>query len=947
MSERNDITRLNPIKTGVSYVESQDVPSYSSAQYSMPLVIFEDNAPVYKVQGNKGLSDALGAVLADDYKKTDALAKTQNRLNEKEKELAKYKNLKCNPIICDKGNFCMWAGDLVISNGYVEVQSVVQFGAVNSKKNIYICKVNKREWKKSFLIKEENLYENKLLKELERAGLDFVPSLTDGVSKPELIKTLSKYLRDEAKNARQIPYNSGYEANSNQFRYCSSEDAMDLSELSDEIPSLNKYFVGGEISSQSIKKALKIYDACEEKIRDVLIFLAHQPFFSPQLLTEHSWKININSSDNSKRALKNLCLWDSKILVNSFLKSFDKILSSSNSENLCIQIPHVNQYERKCAEKKVANFDKAGVNIILAGEKLSDCIDFDGVLYIPDGINVGEIPDGYYAKFVKWINKCLEPTRGYEDFVEDNDSTIRKEVKLVITGIDNFLKSHDIQMTSEEKDSFVNNVVDFFEKSEGQGLNIVKEFRDAVRNRKFLFYDIQEFYEYDGHTNACFTDEKYLYFENSIFEELIKPMEKVMCKSQICSVLAKEGVLVRERRESDGFYNSVKVRVANSNKRLVKIRREKIFSIIDQNYYCDGSEISGATDPIDSYPCIVLGRREDEDDPAKLLYGGTGKVLKNKHMLITGMSGSGKTYCIGHMLRQVDTAVICFDYAQGFATSGEFSKGKDEEGIMYVDVDSIKIPLFNIRKINGHNENPSVYASRVSGILQCLYGYGRNQTDFIFRCAKDCCEKGEELTFQKISDKESELKESFNVVSKFRRWLDAACFSVEKRNMDWGGIIASGKKVVLCFGRQYTSAEKIFLTEVLMADLLAYCEEQGPSKKEFVLILDEVQRISFSERMSLFRFLTEGRKYGAGVWTATQSLRLIDKSEDRKKLLQASILLQFEPDEEELNELRHENPGKYAKMKKLEIGECLATAKFVRNDGKVTEKITQVVRVAE
>lgn len=945
MSERNDITRLNPIKTGVSYVESQDVPSYSSAQYSMPLVIFEDNAPVYKVQGNKGLSDALGAVLEDDYKKTDALAKTQNRLNETEKELAKYKNLKCYPIVCDKGNFCMWAGDLVISNGYVEVQSVVQFGAVNSKKNIYICKVNKREWEKNFLIKEENLYENKLLKELERAGLDFVPSLTDGVSKPEIIKTLSKYLRDEAKNARQIPYNSGYEANSNQFRYCSSEDAMDLSELSDEIPSLNKYFVGGEISSQSIKKALKIYDECEEKIRDVLIFLAHQPFFSPQLLTEHSWKININPSDNSKRALKNLCLWDSKILVNSFMKSFDKILSSSNSENVCIQIPHVNQYERKCAEKKVANFDKAGVNIILAGEKLSDCIDFDGVLYIPDSINVGEIPDGYYAEFVKWINKCPEPTRGYEDFVEGNDSTIRKEVKLVITGIDNFLKSHDIQMTSEEKASFVNNVADFFEKSDGRGLNIVKEFRDAVRNRKFSFYDIQEFYEKDGHHDACFTDEKFLYLENCIFDELIRPLNKLMSKSQICDELAREGILVRENRACDGFYNTVKVRVANDNKRLVKIRREKVFSIVDQSY---GNDTPQSLELEDSeYPWIELGKRGNHGESARLLYGGTGRVLKNRHMLITGVSGSGKTYCIGHMLKQVNTAAICFDYAQGFASSDEFSKGKEKEGIIFVDIDSVKIPLFNIRKINGQNENPSVYASRVSGILQCLYCYGRNQTDFIFRCAKDCCEKNEELTFQKISDKESELKQSYNVVSKFRRWLNAACFSDGKKYMDWGKIITSRKKVVLCFGRQYTSAEKIFLTEVLMADLLAYCEEQGPSKKEFVLILDEVQRISFSERMSLFRFLTEGRKYGAGVWTATQSLRLIDKSEDRKKLLQASILLQFEPDEEELNELRHENPGKYAKMKKLEIGECLATAKFVRNDGKVTEKITQVVRVAE
>lgn len=946
MSERNDI-RLNPITTGVSYVESQDIPSYSSAQYSMPLAIFEHNPTDYKVQGNKGLSDALGAVLVDDYKKTDALAKTQNRLNEKEKELAKYKNLKCNPIICDKGNFCMWAGDLVISNGYVEVQSVVQFGAVNSKKNIYICRVNKREWKKSFFINEDNLYENRLLKELERAGLDFVPSLTDGVSKPELIKTLSKYLRDEAKNARQIPYNSGYEANSNQFRYCSSEDAMDLSELSDEIPSLNKYFVGGEISSQSIKKALKIYDECEERIRDVLIFLTHQPFFAPLLLIDHSWKISLNPGENSMKVLKNLCCWDSKKLVKTFLKSFEHVLESSNSENICVYIPHVNQYEKKCAEKKVSNFDKAGVNIIVAGEKLADCIDFDSLIYLPESTNIGEIPAGYYFKFVKWINKCPEPTRGYEEIVNTSDSAICKEVKMVITGIDNFLKAHDMQMTNKVKESFVKNVTSYFEEIDEPAVNVVKEFRAAMRERKLSFYELYEYHETEGHINACFTDDNYLYFENSLFEELLRPMEKVMSKSQICSLLAKEGVLIRENRKSSGFYNSVKVRVSNSSKRLVKIRRDKILSIVEQNYYNDSSDISKATESITSYPNIVLGRREKEGELAKILYGGTGKVLKNKHMLITGMSGSGKTYCIGHMLKQVGTAAICFDYAQGFASSDEFSKGKKEEGIMFVDIDSIKIPLFNIRKINGQNENPSVYASRVSGILQCLYGYGRNQTDFIFRCAKDCCEKGEELTFQKISDKESELKESFNVVSKFRRWLDAACFSDGKKYMDWREIIISQEKVVLCFGRQYTAPEKIFLTEVLMSDLLAYCEERGPSKSEFVLILDEVQRISFSERMSLFRFLTEGRKYGVGVWTATQSLHLIDKLEDRKKLLQASILLEFEPDEDELNVLRHDNPEKYEKMKKLEIGECLATAKFVRNDGKVTEKITQVVRVGE
>ena len=32
------------------------------------------------------------------------------------------------------------------------------------------------------------------------------------------------------------------------------------------------------------------------------------------------------------------------------------------------------------------------------------------------------------------------------------------------------------------------------------------------------------------------------------------------------------------------------------------------------------------------------------------------------------------------MLKQVNTAAICFDYAQGFASSDEFSKGKEKAG---------------------------------------------------------------------------------------------------------------------------------------------------------------------------------------------------------------------------------------------------------------------------
>lgn len=325
----------------------------------------------------------------------------------------------------------------------------------------------------------------------------------------------------------------------------------------------------------------------------------------------------------------------------------------------------------------------------------------------------------------------------------------------------------------------------------------------------------------------------------------------------------------------------------------------------------------------------------------------------NNHAVFYGKSGMGKSYAINLISRQcveLGYACVILDYSQSYNLCDD-ADGK----IHVIDVDDYQIGAFRVKNINGNRENPYKYASRVSSILQKMFKFGEVQKEFAFEVAQRACEQGKNLTLMKLAkaDQVREKSEQLKIYRKIINWAKAPCFAENRKFIRWKEIISSEATYIIKFSCTYSESEKIFLSELILLDLLAYCEERGPidnlddiaaRKESFILCLDEVQRLSFSKQMPLRRLLTEGRKFGANIWASTQSVELCNK--DMQILLgQAEVIFEFHPDDRALLKYKKEKDERRMMLKKLGRGQCMITARYVRNDGKVTRKASLYAKI--
>lgn len=348
---------------------------------------------------------------------------------------------------------------------------------------------------------------------------------------------------------------------------------------------------------------------------------------------------------------------------------------------------------------------------------------------------------------------------------------------------------------------------------------------------------------------------------------------------------------------------------------------------------------------------LKIGKSMESGRELFIAYGDEDAI--NNHIGFYGKSGMGKTYTLNVLAQQClarNYACIILDYSQSYS-----DKQFQDDTIRRIDVDEYQIGLFHVRCCRGERENSFKYASRISSILQRMLNLGEVQKDFVFKIAQEECEAGRDLSFETLKMKELERKKSeqLKIVRKIATWEKAPCFNSAKCFMDWNEIISSGETVIISFGDLYSDYDKVFLAELIMLDLLAFCEERGPINnisnenlvnKPFVLCLDEIQRLSFSDHMPLKRFLTEGRKFGANIWASTQSIELLDPDE-QILLGQAEIIFEFRPDDKAIKKYRQENDKRRMDLKKLNRGQCLVTARYLRKDGKRTRRASLFVQI--
>lgn len=328
--------------------------------------------------------------------------------------------------------------------------------------------------------------------------------------------------------------------------------------------------------------------------------------------------------------------------------------------------------------------------------------------------------------------------------------------------------------------------------------------------------------------------------------------------------------------------------------------------------------------------------------------------LANRHMLITGTSGQGKTYSIQTMLYELsksNISAIVFDYTEGFRLDQleknflEKMGDKVVQHIIYytgVPINPFKRQEIEVAGMSMPEKSADV-AARIANIFKHVYGFGDQQFSAIFEAARKGLDKyGEQMNmklFQEMLEEEkANNKTAQSVLSKMAPFLYSIEFNTEQE-FDWGKILYADKANLNIF--QLTSIDRemqVIITELMLWDAWYYTKKVGNKDKPFVAILDEAQNLSHKTNSPSAAILTEGRKFGWSAWFATQSLKVL-ADDEVVRLLQAANKLYFKPTDDEIVKMSKQlDPADgnlwLSSLKNLKKGQCIVVGDRIGTNGR-------------
>lgn len=377
---------------------------------------------------------------------------------------------------------------------------------------------------------------------------------------------------------------------------------------------------------------------------------------------------------------------------------------------------------------------------------------------------------------------------------------------------------------------------------------------------------------------------------------------------------------------------------------------------------------SSATDtlPLNSVR-LLLG--EDLRTREKYYWEFGNKSLNNRHLLINGNSGCGKTYCIQALLMEMVKAGVSgvvFDYTSGFTPDKldpVFIRelgDRIQQRVVYVH----KIPVNPFAKqtvkVGGIEvpEADTVVATRVANVFTSVYGFGGQQKSALYKAIKNGLKHHNgTMSFSYLEDELNDVsqKQAETVLSKIQPFLDLEPFA-EDEKFDWGEIRDSGGMVYVMQLDGFDRPTQLLLTELLLWDIWNYCVKNGNEEHPFVIVMDEAQNLSHGEGSPSEKFLSEGRKFGISGWYATQFMKPQLSDDEIQRLQQAGQKLYFCPPDDGVMtvaksiDIDTQGAREWApKLKALKKGECVTCGNMVRNNkwSKYEPRVIKVTSLQE
>ncbi len=264
------------------------------------------------------------------------------------------------------------------------------------------------------------------------------------------------------------------------------------------------------------------------------------------------------------------------------------------------------------------------------------------------------------------------------------------------------------------------------------------------------------------------------------------------------------------------------------------------------------------------------------------------KKLGNRHLLIQGKSGQGKTYFIQRLIMELSkqkVPVIIIDYTDGFRPDkleNEFVKVLGENLVQHIVIKD-KFPLNPFKKyqntlFDGYSieEDNVDVATRFVSIIGSVYNQlGIQQRNAIYEAVLRGLNNKDVMDLKDLEEEliNQDSAVATNALSQLKVFIDKNPFDTVNA-FDWSDINYPSSVVTVI---QLTGINKDIqkiITEMILWDLWYYKTSHGGDEKQpFAVILDECQNLSFGNDSPCTKILQEGRKFGWSGWFATQFLK--------------------------------------------------------------------------
>ena len=266
-----------------------------------------------------------------------------------------------------------------------------------------------------------------------------------------------------------------------------------------------------------------------------------------------------------------------------------------------------------------------------------------------------------------------------------------------------------------------------------------------------------------------------------------------------------------------------------------------------------------------------------------------GKSSPNRHMIITGISGSGKSVRIADIERHIleeKTTIIALDM------NGTHEDVIGECNIISVQKDGLNISFLDTSLVESGEETMANLVQYVVETLCPRQMRGACQIAAVRKAIQFAIENHKRFSNEMDAIlKGLEIQDELAALGAYNHLcsiLEGNIFRASEKR-----IIPGRLNVISLQGLNSKTQKRA--VEILLSVIWREIRIKGKNKgAELIIELDEFQNLDFQSGTVLAEMLTEGRKYGLNLILSTQTLSVFQKK-DLALLHQAAVKLFFQP----------------------------------------------------